>query len=1057
VQAPAGSGKTELLIQRFLTLLARVEQPESVLAITFTVKAAEEMRARVIHALEAAAGNPPPEGVHDRISVDLATAVNQQDEAARWQLRLNPSRLRIQTIDALCASIVRRMPWMARFGAMPAVSESPAPAYREAARNTLRRLLSEEASAGDVRRLVLHLDGDWRRAQLMLEAILPKRDQWLRHIGTGANSDQARAALEATLGEVVRSHLVRLSHLTPPPAAQPWVTLVNFVQKGTIESLPPPEPEALGRWRQFADLVLTQSGEWRKSVDRRHGFPASAVHQKRMHGALMRTLEAVPELREALHELRQLPELRFSDPQWCLMRSLLVLLPAAAAELKIAFSKRGEVDFVEVAEAARIALGDTGFPTDLALALGERVEHILVDEMQDTSVTQVALVEKLIAGWDPGDGRTLFLVGDPMQSIYRFREADVGLFLRIRAGGLGGIEPEALTLSANFRSSPAVVDWVNRVFGRLFPAEDDATLGAVAYNTCTAHRPPSEDTGVWLHPSFGLDQEAEAQLVADLVEQRRGGTTAVLLRARPHGLAIVAELRRHRILYRAVDLDPLGDRPVISDLHALTRALLHPADRTAWLAVLRAPWCGFTRAELYAIAGGNPDALIWELLPEHSTPHLDRLRGVLAGALDRIRRQPLRQCVEQAWIDLGGPACYDVAAHADARRYLDLLEQLTEGGEVEDMRALEEALLTLFAQPDPAADGSVQVMTIHKAKGLEFDTVIVPGLGRGPAADASPLLRWTELPDMGSCSEQGLLFAPIEASAASPDPVYHYLGALERRRRRHEALRLFYVAATRAKQRLHLLGHLDMESKRPRPGSLLELAWPALEPDFQRAVQSAPRLVGPTLTESPRLRRLVPDWCPPEAPALVAGRRPAEVEESIPFDSAHDTLRHVGTLVHAWLERISREGLDCWTAERVRRTVPAIRAALESLPTVPAEVPGAIELVQEALIRTLADERGRWILAPRPMQASEFAVTAVVDGVARHYVIDRTFIEDGVRWLIDYKTACGEGSETSQFLDSEVLRYRARMERYRQLFEQMDPCPVRVALYFPLLSGWRTW
>ncbi len=108
-------------------------------------------------------------------------------------------------------------------------------------------------------------------------------------------------------------------------------------------------------------------------------------------------------------------------------------------------------------------------PEDLALALGQRIRHILVDEFQDTSYTQFELLEKLTAGWEPGDGRTLFLVGDPMQSIYRFRQADVSLFLKARLEGIGAIRLEPLTLSVNFRSRPEIVEWVNRTF-RIDPA-----------------------------------------------------------------------------------------------------------------------------------------------------------------------------------------------------------------------------------------------------------------------------------------------------------------------------------------------------------------------------------------------------------------------------------------------------------------------------------------------------------------------------------------------------------------------------------------------------------
>src|SRR6185369_11151885 len=138
-----------------------------------------------------------------------------------------------------------------------------------------------------------------------------------------------------------------------------------------------------------------------------------------------------------------MPDERYSDEQWETLGAILELLPRAAAHLKLVFAERGETDFTEVAQGAVRALGTAESPTDLLLALDTRIRHILVDEFQDTSYSQWELLEKLTSGWEKGDGRTLFLVGDPMQSIYRFREANVALFLRAweSARDIGAVVP----------------------------------------------------------------------------------------------------------------------------------------------------------------------------------------------------------------------------------------------------------------------------------------------------------------------------------------------------------------------------------------------------------------------------------------------------------------------------------------------------------------------------------------------------------------------------------------------------------------------------------------
>ena len=170
---------------------------------------------------------------------------------------------------------------------------------------------------------------------------------------------------------------------------------------------------------------------------------------------MLRSLGSDQRLSEDLPTLRTLPDPVYSDEQWRMLEALLELLPAAVAELQVVFQAQGKADYVEIALRALRALGTPDEPTDLALAFDYRLQHILVDEFQDTSFSQLDLLERLTGGWADGDGRTLFCVGDPMQSIYRFRQAEVGLFIDLQQHGLRNLRLEPLRLEANFRSTPA--------------------------------------------------------------------------------------------------------------------------------------------------------------------------------------------------------------------------------------------------------------------------------------------------------------------------------------------------------------------------------------------------------------------------------------------------------------------------------------------------------------------------------------------------------------------------------------------------------------------------
>ena len=180
VQAPAGSGKTELLIQRYLRLLAVVDSPEEIVAITFTRKAAAEMRGRVIKALETV-NEIAPDAAAEK-TVELARQAIAQDEKYDWQLADNPGRLRIQTIDSLCAFLTRQMPILARFGAQPETLDDARELYQQAAANTLAEIESGQGWSDAIAVLLTHLDNDLPRVRDMLAGMLARRDQWLRHI-----------------------------------------------------------------------------------------------------------------------------------------------------------------------------------------------------------------------------------------------------------------------------------------------------------------------------------------------------------------------------------------------------------------------------------------------------------------------------------------------------------------------------------------------------------------------------------------------------------------------------------------------------------------------------------------------------------------------------------------------------------------------------------------------------------------------------------------------------------------------------------------------------------
>jgi len=1103
VQAPAGAGKTELLTRRYLALLATVEQPESILAITFTRKAAAEMRDRIVGALRSVHAPDPARPLHER-TLALARAALAADEVRGWGLLAQPGRLRIHTIDALNLGLARRLPLLSGLGAGLGVEEDARDLYAEAAQNLLGHLPQGLPFASDaVATLLAHVDNRVERFVDLVIEMLTRREAWLSVLPPDVSEPEAEVRLkdqlEAARARLVRGHLESLQRSFPEAwlrdaSAVAHAAAGNLVAGGRdspicawsgTTQVPDASFESIARWQGLAQLLLTNECRVRAAFNVAVGVPPGPAGQelKRRAGLVADELRANDAAVRLLDAVRRLPPPAYDAQEWRVLVAQLRVLQLAVAELELVFAARRTADYPRFAWAARQSLGTPDAPTDTALALDAELRHVLVDEFQDTSEAQVRLLESLTAGWERGDGRTLFLVGDPMQSIYRFRNAEVGLFLDIRSRGLGTIELEPLTLAVNFRSTEPVVQWVNECFAQVLPPADDMFRGAVTYAASVARPEAGTDGGVHVHPLLRRSRTLEAQQVAAIVAERLAAdpkaSVGILVQGRSHLVHIVAELARVGIAFRATDVDPLDERPVVLDLLALTRALSHLADRPAWLALLRAPWCGLSLAALHVLVGDDREATIVELLRDRERrarlagkegDRLERAWSIVETALAELRRFGLRDTVERAWHALGGPATVESAREVDeAEAYFDALADLeTRAAGPVDLERLGRALESLYAPSRERPDVRVELLTVHKAKGLQYDTVIVPALERLPGRDPRRLLHWLKLPVAG---RDELVVAPVEHTGGDPNLLYAWLESLEREKLMQERRRLLYVAATRAERWLHLFGSAQVQDKdgslavRQPPGnSALGLLWPVVEALFDARLAELGDVEGEVAAEptrDPPLRRLPADWRPPPAPRApevvsraVARAAPAATVE---FDWATETARHVGTVVHRELQRAARDGLQPdagdrrvrlrWEHELAELGVPRdLRAS-------------AIERVASAVQRTLADARGRWLLDARHAgSATELALTGRVGADIVRVVIDRTFVDaSGVRWIVDYKTSRHEGAGLDAFLDSEQERYRPQLERYAALMRRLEAAPVRLGLYFPLLGAWREW
>ena len=1105
VSAPAGSGKTGLITQRLLRLLSTVDNPEEILCITFTRKAAAEMRHRIHSALLFANENPRPEKPFEAQTWDLATNALLRNNNLNWNLLDIPFRLRIKTIDSFCHYVAKQFMFDKGNGTLPDQSEFPQALYQSAARELLKQIEGNSATSKALATVATHMGNDLSRCEKLFADMLVKRDQWLPHIFVAANNSDY---FQAVIDQLVENNLRNIQQQIIPFAGD-LLELADFAANNapddnlSLQSLkgivdfPSLNQKGLHQWKNILRMLVKKDKDFspRKTVTVREGFPASNQKEKEKMMELLADYRKDKYLQSLVIDVMHLPESEISDDQQKMLNALGLLLPQLTAILKTLFQQQGQSDYSETTITALEALapdnhGDT--VSDITLKLDYQLKHILVDEFQDTSGSQMRLLEHLVAGWEPDDGRTLFLVGDAMQSLYSFRDARVGLFINAQHDPIGPVQCCSLSLSSNFRSTKGIVDWVNDHFQGSFPATANINRGAVPYHQSSSVKPEEPSQAVYFHGYSCKDNKqynsTEAEHIATICQkiahEKPNETTAILVRNRGHLKQIVPALIEAKLNWDAVDIDPLADRMPVLDLMSITRAILSPADRIAWLAVLRAPFCGLSLRDLVLLTNikentnKEPQCILqtlyeWQQNPtkftdltQEGSEILFRVTPLLLMAWEQRNTDNLRNHVEQLWIELGGAATLiNQRDIHDIRCYLDLLESWQQAGTIKDWNEFKHAVDNLYAQPisniSNLTSKPIQIMTIHKSKGLEFDHVILPGLSKSPKSNETPLLRWQEQVDEHNNSS--LLLAALGPYDEDNDPIYNYLKHEQLSRSIVENTRVLYVAATRAIRQLHLFGKLNATKdswQKPSKTSLLACIWPSLKALIDQPGYSVHQLsdinedidlTSNDETLANYYRRLPIKF---NAISMPSNMMSLGVSDHHANDNKSDSLdyraRHLGTVLHRTLKQIASDGIDLWPIERRDKLENSWLSTLKQL--------GILATNQElcqlknAVETMLSDPKGQWILDTHNDGQCEQELSYFDSGSQsiKTSIIDRTFVDKDIRWIIDYKYTAPVDNESEQsFTQRQIEIYRPQLDHYAELYQQLEQNKVRCALYFP--------
>ena len=1029
VTAGAGTGKTHVLVRKYISLLEEGASVGSILALTFTEKAAAEMKVRVRQALAEKEGK-----AWDAVRDEFLWA-------------------KISTFHAFCAAVLREFPLEANVGpSFTVLDEREAALLRDEAMDDLiygdPPAEDREAVIGALRAVGAY------ELKNYLTALSRRRDDAEAFFAALAENEEAvldtwRAIVEeerekASLAfrdragpsiEVLEGLAARYPGKRDP--AEVYLRAVEMHLSGTVDAL----------------IEIHRGSGFRANMGQRKNWAGDDL--KRLREAYV-ALKGCIEDNEAALSLALDPGDPFTRATLAFLHDLSKVFHAFIRVVEAEKRRRNALDFDDLVNRTRRLLVDH---EEIAAHFRNRFRFILIDEFQDTDPVQIAIIH-VILGREPG---TLFIVGDPKQSIYLFREADVAQFRHTRDMIERDFGGETIALDVNFRSAPSVVEFTNAIFGALMaecgrpweflyePLAPNRSDGAGSVEILLSQKVRDRAAGRRAEADMAakkiraIVERGEKSVWRDGESRPAGyGDIAILLERRTNLAYYEWALARYGIPYRVHAGLGFYERQELYDIYNILRFLVNDRDDVALYGALRSPYFGFSDARLFTVAGTS----FWERLQRSGDPDAIAAATTLRGWLSVARRLPparlIRRVIDESGITVifGGTAGGEQAvanvekliaiARASSVTLADLVEEL--GRSIDDGEREGDAPLDL------TSSDAVSIMTVHAAKGLEFPVVVVPDLAETPRAGGATIMV-----------EDGLRLGvripnPAHDYEREDTPILQVLKAEYRQKEEAERKRLFYVAATRAKDHLVLCGVRPDEAPETLAAGKTRMAWLAhclgLSPEAYargEAVLEALRIpltldpasIPVDVEEAAPVCITVPDGIPAVAPA---GILPCGMEEHV--YSVSEIERSFRDPAASRMPRFSTvpgpvtRGLAVHEVFRGREPAAVLsRYGMDA---------GRAEEYRDLYERFLASP----LMQGRIDDRCEVPFVVRVSGVMFEGSIDRLVRRPDGSWvLIDYKT--GDAGE-----------YAIQMTVYRHAAEQILGRPATPYLYFVDADRW---
>jgi ATP-dependent exoDNAse (exonuclease V) beta subunit len=1078
IKAPAGSGKTGLLTNRTLVALSVADSLEEVVGMTFTNKAAQEMKDRIGLSIKRAQDGYVPKNDFEAENLKLAKAALANSDKHGWGLGDSCEHLNVSTIDSFCRTLLKgRYESSEHLSVSMDVMADASPLYEYAARMVLSKC-EDQTYGQTIREILTHFGNRASKVEELIIDALKKRDRWLDFLFKGRHV--AKDILEENRAEFVESVFYKessdirgfehrlqevFSKMETP------IELESFLEKGFNKDL----VSSFDTIKYLSNVLLTQKLEAKSRFTVKDGVPQEKDKKKEIVTLLK---ELSSEMAPILRELSYLPTSEFKDTEWKLLNALFDVMPLALASLKMAFNKYSKVDFTEVALAAVFALKNDSElgATDAAIRKTQTIRHLLVDEFQDSSDLQMDMIKMIVDAWSGEQVCSVFLVGDAMQSLYGFRGANVNQFMTAEKG-LGNLTLKVLSLHTNFRSSTGVIDWVNRVFEGAFPKNDDLVVSACSYNASTAVKFDGNTSPVQIHGFINdcSDNSSEAEFILNQIKDIKSkdptGTIAVLGKTRGALKSVISAFEIDLGIDKVdVNISLLKTDPIAKVIVSLAKSLSNPTDDVALYALMSGPLVGLSTAQISYLNKGTKS--LCESIKFYGHEGFDGFESEIQDVLevlrsvfndvDRCFHSSFHDVMLSAWDRLSGGS---ILTSKDDQFIADTLFSLFDDAEsslITD-KYINDKISALYKPVKLMQEGSnpVQFMTIHQSKGLEFDHVFIPSASRSGNVNSGQLLQWSEMKING---ESLSVLATSQEMGLSKDSGQYikFLNRLQSRKEREETVRVGYVGVTRAISQVYITASLALDqktglAKAPPKNSLLGMFFNAVEEEVvihecSTVKEKVDEVFDPTVTKIIRYGEVAID-----GRNILSQYESADIYRPVTQNRivwVDDTSKHEGIVIHKFIEQIGLEGINKWDILRLKMYKGVIHSMLKEVIGNGQQLMRSVERVCNEVNNAVQCTVFRELAGDHRCDELELRVALQHNGKLNYLIIDKGFIDnDGTGMVVDWKSAIDKREDNVSFIQFQQGIYKRKMAMYKKAYAEIHGIEsVEASLYFTSLN-----